>query len=156
MKRINCLDLKFRSLERESIKDCFCALLLVLHGLRRFQCTKRERQQCLHSHFSLVCVVQMILPKILDFSTSSTSKNFAWLNLVCDSWIVLLRMRPPLIFFLGVYCSFGDCACADPSMSNSHVTLHFLRFGEIPCDTFITSFPDPRADPAQLSKLQKK
>jgi hypothetical protein len=35
------------------------------------------------------------------------------------------------------------------------VTLHFLRFGEIPCDTFITSFPDPRADPAQLSSLQK-
>jgi hypothetical protein len=26
----------------------------------------------------------------------------------------------PAIFFLGVYCSFGDCACADPSMSNSH------------------------------------
>jgi hypothetical protein len=92
---------------------------------------------------------------LVNFSTSSTSKNFAWLNLVCDSWTVLLRMRPPLIFFLGVYCSFGDCACADPSMSNSHVTLHFLRFGEIPCDTFITSFPDPRADPAQLSKLQK-
>ncbi len=41
------------------------------------------------------------------------------------------------------------------SGSETYVTLHFLRFGEIPCDTFITSFPDPRADPAQLSRLQK-
>jgi hypothetical protein len=118
--------LKFRSLERESIKDCFCALLLVLHGLRQIQCTNRERQQCLHSHFPwfVWCREYCLKSSVfVNFSTSSTSKNFAWLNLVCDSWTVLLRMRPPpRIFFLGVYCSFGDCACADPSMSNSQTS----------------------------------
>ncbi len=47
----------------------------------------------------------LVIPGVVNspypnFSTRSTSKNFAWLTLVCGSWTEFLHMRPA-IFFLG-------------------------------------------------------
>ncbi len=53
-----------------------------------------------------------------NFSTRKHAWKLSRPFLPCNSCTVLVRMVPRNIFS-GVYCSFVDCACADPSMSNN-------------------------------------